>query len=228
MRLPICFPKSHTRKTLSISGEGRRAHPLPILLLLFVANLSFAQKADTLRLAKDAAAPAIQTDSSARKGNVFKNFFVKKYPQPRKAALLATVMPGAGQMYNRKWWKLPIVYGALGGMTYWTVDNVKQYRLLRDEFKARVDDDPATSPNPAYARLENQTVRDYRDLYRKYCEQSYLALGFIYLLSITDAYVDAHMYRFDVSEDLSLRLQPKNGVTPGFGLHIGAGLCVNF
>jgi hypothetical protein len=197
------------------------------MMLAGLCLQSHSQEVDSLRI-------VTATDSTGKmsdvpgKNNFVKNFFTKNYPNPRKAALFAAVLPGSGQIYNRKWWKVPIVYAALGGMTWWTADNVRQYRVLRDEYKARVDENPATAPNPIYARLDNQTIRDYRDLFRKYSEQSYIGLSFVYLLSITDAFVDAHMYRFDVSEDLSLQLQPKANATPGFGLSVGLGVSLGF
>ncbi len=197
-----------------------------IILMTFCVS-TFAQKADSLRIV-GITDSIVKTDKATGQGNFVKNFFTKNYPNPRKAALFAAVLPGTGQIYNRKWWKVPIVYAALGGMTWWTADNVRQYRVLRDEYKARVDENPATTPDPIYARLDNQTIRDYRDLFRKYSEQSYIGLSFVYLLSITDAFVDAHMYRFDVSEDLSLQLQPKANATPGFGLSVGLGICLGF
>jgi hypothetical protein len=197
-----------------------------IILMTFSAS-TFAQEPDSLRIVATPDSIVKMSDVPG-KGGFVKNFFTKNYPNPRKAALFAAVLPGSGQIYNRKWWKVPIVYAALGGMTWWTADNVRQYRVLRDEYKARVDENPATAPDPIYARLDNQTIRDYRDLFRKYSEQSYIGLSFVYLLSITDAFVDAHMYRFDVSEDLSLQLQPKANATPGFGVSVGLGVSLGF
>ncbi len=152
-------------------------------------------------------------------------FFKKDYPNPRKAVLLAAVIPGTGQLYNKKWWKLPIVYGAIGGMAWWTYDNASTFSEYSINYKAQVDDDPNTKvTDPKFETVDVETLRTYRDRFRKYTEQSYLGLGLVYLLSITDAYVDAQLYNFDVSEDLSFRLVPSLQSSPGFGAAFGIGL----
>jgi len=190
-----------------------------------------AQQTDTVRLLPTSVAVAL-ADSlflSDRAHDPVHRFFTNRYPDPRKAALLAAVFPGAGQAYNKKWWKLPIVYGALGGMTWWTLDNVKTYHEYRDNYKALVDGDPKTVPtDPKYALVEPATLLEYRDRFRKYSEQSYLTLGLLYLLSVTDAFVDAHLHNFDVSDDLSLRLVPQTQSAPGFGASWGLGIQVRF
>lgn len=156
-------------------------------------------------------------------------FFRKKYPDPRKAVLLATLLPGAGQAYNKKWWKLPLVYGALGGMAWWTYDNASTYSEYSINYKALADENPNTQvTDPRYEFVPIETLRTSRDRFRKYTEQSYLTLGLLYLLSITDAYVDAQLHGFDVSDDLSLRLVPATSATPGDGIALGIGLRLSF
>ncbi|GEM_PF-260628 len=199
------------------------------VVVLFLLNNTpvFAQEPDTVRVSPDSIV-VVQTDSSkikARKRLPIVGFFTRKYPDPRKAALLAAVLPGTGQAYNKKWWKVPIVYGALGGMTWWTVDNVRTYHEYRDNYKLLVDGDPDTNPtDPKYLTVSTGTLREYRDRFRKYSEQSYLGLGLLYLLSVTDAFVDAHLYNFDVSDDLSMRLVPSLQSSPGFGATFGLGV----
>lgn len=197
---------------------------------------ALAQQPDSAVLVlPDSVALAVQADSAQqRKGGLRflrkvphapVQFFKKNYPDPRKAVLLAAVLPGAGQLYNKKWWKLPIVYGALGGMAWWTYDNAATFSEYSINYKALVDDDPNTKvTDPKFETVDVETLRAYRDRFRKYTEQSYLGLGLVYLLSVTDAYVDAQLYNFDVSEDLSLRLVPTMQSSPGFGAAFGIGL----
>ena len=188
----------------------------------------FAQQPDSTVLVLPDSAAVAQADSAmpvAQKHRGPLHFFKKDYPNPRKAVLLAAVIPGAGQLYNKKWWKLPIVYGAIGGMAWWTYDNASTFSEYSINYKAQVDDDPNTKvTDPKFETVDVETLRAYRDRFRKYTEQSYLGLGLVYLLSITDAYVDAQLYNFDVSEDLSLRLVPSLQSSPGFGAAFGIGL----
>lgn len=165
-----------------------------------------------------------------RKRGFIGRFFTNKYPNPRKAAFLSLALPGAGQAYNKRWWKLPIVYGALGGMTWLEIQNVKQYRALRDNYKLLVDDDVNTNPTEEpYTRIDATSMKKYRDQWRKYVEQTSLGLGLVYLLAAADAFVDAHLHSFDVSDDLSLRVVPKaqnlstGGPVFGVGVQIALG-----
>ncbi|MFN0035623.1 MAG: DUF5683 domain-containing protein [Saprospiraceae bacterium] len=154
--------------------------------------------------------------------------FSKKYPNPRTAALLSLVLPGAGQAYNKKWWKVPIVWGALGGMAYGTFSTQKIYHKFRDSYKLLVDGDPNTNPTESpYNTFDATRTKTYRDTYKGYTEKWFLALGVTYLLAVTDAFVDAHLARFDVSDDLSLRLQPSLETTAGLPA-FGFGISLSF
>jgi Family of unknown function (DUF5683) len=168
---------------------------------------------------------SISGDSIIKKKDFFVSRFIKKgYPNPRKAALLALVVPGAGQAYNRKWWKIPLVYGALGGLTLLEINNIQDYKLLKSSYVALVDDDPLTIVDPLVANQDNVTLKANRDAARKALEQSSLILGLGYLLSVSDAFVDAHLSTFDVSDDLSMKLCPKSIAVPGLGPAFGIAL----
>ena len=160
----------------------------------------------------------------------FYRYFAKKYPNPRVAALLSFVLPGAGQVYNKKWWKVPIVYGALGGMTWLSVTNDKQYRALRNNYKWVVDGDDNTNPTESpYIFMSATQLKSYRDQFRGYTEKSYLFLGVTYLLVVTDAFVDAHLSSFDVSDDLTLKIVPDIQSGSGaFGASFGVGIRLGF
>ncbi|MBK8425353.1 MAG: hypothetical protein IPL27_04935 [Lewinellaceae bacterium] len=207
-----------------------------LLLLSVILNTSVLH-------AQEPAAPVIVLpDSTAmaaadsggvvpiERSGFIRRFFTDKYPNPRKAAFLSLALPGAGQAYNKSWWKLPIVYGALGGMVWFEVDNVKQFRKLRDNYKLLVDGDDNTNPTEApYDRIDATSMKKYRDQWRRYVEQTSLALGLVYLLTAADAFVDAHLHSFDVSDDLSLRVVPKAQTVPmggpvfGVGIQLGLG-----
>jgi hypothetical protein len=216
-----------------------------LLFASFFLPKLLAQQPDSLRTRRGAARStdstalniarptATSVDSSAvsaldsaqakpPKTGLVRRILTKNYPNPRTAAFLSLALPGAGQAYNRKWWKIPIAWGALGGVTYFTVRNVNQYHTLRDNYKLLVDDDPDTNPTESpYNTFDADQTRGYRDQWRRYAEQSYLVLGLTYVLVATDAFVDAHLATFDVSDDLSLRARPATMSAPGFGPAFG-------
>jgi hypothetical protein len=124
-------------------------------------------------------------------------------------------------MYNKKWWKLPIVYGGLGTMYYFNAKNRQQYVKLRDAYKLKVNGgQPTEYP---YSVLDAPTLKSYRDQWRKYSEQTTIWFVILYFATITDAFVDAHLASFDVSDDLTMRLLP-NVQSDGFGPSFGMGI----
>lgn len=149
------------------------------------------------------------------------------YPNPRTAVVLSLALPGAGQLYNKKWWKVPIVYGVLGALVYSEVINVQQYRALRDNYKWLVDDDPNTAPTePPYNQLDATSLRRYRDQWRRYVELNAIGIGIAYFLTAADAFVDAHLARFDVGETLGWQLRPSIQPGPGGVPAVGLGVSV--
>ena len=204
---------------------------LIFLCLVWLTGVLSAQKPDSLarRLDTTAVAAASDTQAVVRKPGFIGRFFSKDYPNPRKAAFLSLALPGAGQAYNRHWWKMPIVYAVFGGPMYLELDNLGEYHRLRDNYKLLVDGDDKTNPTEApYIYLDATSMKQYRDQWRKYVEQSSLALGLAYVLTATEAFVDAHLSRFDVSDDLTLRISPKAQALPGSGVAFGMGVALQF
>lgn len=198
-----------------------------LLLIFCQAAPLLGQQPDSLRVVPDSSG-VVDTALVAKpvKNGFFYRFVGKDYPNPRKAVLLGLVFPGGGQIYNKRWWKLPLVYGAIGTALGFEIANVREYRDARDNYKWAVDDDELTNPVGKFAGRDATTLRSYRDTFRRYVELSSVALGLVYLLSISEAYVDAHLKNFDVNEDLSLRLKPSLQPAPGLGAAYGLGLCV--
>lgn len=126
---------------------------------------------------------------------------------PRKATILSAVVPGAGQIYNRKYWKAPIVWAGLGTCVWFIQDNHREYHRYRNAYLALVDDDPNTI-DEFEGRYAPEQVRNVMDTYRQWRDLSYLITGLVYMLNIVDANVDAHFVRFDVSPDLSMSIGP--------------------
>jgi Family of unknown function (DUF5683) len=155
------------------------------------------------------------------------NFFTKNYPSPRKAALLSILVPGAGQAYNKKFWKMPLAWGVGITPIVFIVINKKNRNEFRRNYKARVDGNLLTLVDEKYKEATTEGLKQARDVYQKRLEISYLATAGGYLLIATDAFVDAHLKTFDVSDDLSLKIAPRVLSSPHFSSTFGVGLCFN-
>jgi len=140
-----------------------------------------------------------------------KPFQLKKH-DPKTASCLA-IIPGAGQIYNKKYWKLPIVYGGLGATGFLIYYYADLTTLYRKEYVARMNND-VEKYNPKLKKLSNESVLYNRNFYRRNMEICIAACTIIYALSILDACVDAHLFYYDVSENLSLGVKPKINYNP--------------
>lgn len=129
----------------------------------------------------------------------------KIYASARKATILSAILPGAGQVYNKKYWKLPIIYAGLGGFGYMFGFYNSQYNVARKYLKAEYDGDSTTVNNTG---LSGDQLLVYKTKYRKFRDISVIGLAAVYVLNIIDANVDAHLKTFDVSDDLSLQIKP--------------------
>jgi len=139
--------------------------------------------------------------------------FVKH--SPKKATLLSVFLPGAGQAYNKKYWKMPLVYAAAGTAVYGIIFYSKQYNDFRSAYNERLT--TGSNVEEFYNRFQTPTLKNFRDSYRYYRDLSYIGLGAVYLLQIVDAAVDAHFFDFKITDDLSLNVQPTYqfvGATP--------------
>jgi hypothetical protein len=144
---------------------------------------------------------------------------------PRKATILSAVVPGAGQIYNRKYWKAPIVWAGLGITYTFIQDNTREYQRYRTAYLALVDGDPDTVDEfeGQYAPSE---VRVVMETYQRWRDVSYIAIAGVYILNIIDASVDAHFVRFDVSPDLTLGIGPSLPVAAMGGMGLSFSLAV--
>ncbi|MBK9291198.1 MAG: hypothetical protein IPM52_06200 [Bacteroidetes bacterium] len=132
---------------------------------------------------------------------------------PHKASVYSAVLPGLGQIYNRKYWKVPIVYAGIGAFTYAGILNRNEYRMAREAFTyvSQGETYPTDNKYIKYPANDIITIRDY---YRRNMEVSFLLLGVWYALNIIDATVDAHFFYYDVSEDLVLQIRPGMQLAP--------------
>lgn len=142
---------------------------------------------------------------------------------PRKATLYSAILPGLGQIYNKKYWKLPIVYGAFAGAGFFIGFNQGFMNDYQRGLRQKFDDDPTTDD---YPNLSVANLTELEGFYRRNRDISIVIGVLFYALNILDANVDAHLYDFDVSNDLSLNVKPTlltTGVyrnTPGLSLSL--------
>lgn len=121
---------------------------------------------------------------------------------PSKAAFYSAVIPGLGQAYNKKYWKIPVIYASLGTSLYFYFDNNKKYTLYREEYKKRLLGIHDTS-DPTFGRLDNERIIRGQEYYQRYRDLAMVITVGIYILNIIDANVDAHLQQFNVDDDLS-------------------------
>jgi hypothetical protein len=150
---------------------------------------------------------------------------VPKKHSPKKATIYSAILPGLGQAYNRKYWKIPVVYAAIGTSAYFMIRNADSMRQRQNALKAMLDGDPNTQAPAKYANIPESVLKSERNYYRTNRDYSIIALSAFYVLNILDAAVDAHFYKFNIDQPLAMRKERKwhlagnrVGLVPTFGL----------
>lgn len=179
----------------------------------------------------------VQQDSSQQELTIHKERFI---PNPNRAVWLALVIPGGGQIYNRKYWKLPLVYGGFVGCAYALNWNSQMYKDYSQAYLDIMDDDPNTKSYedflPPSANISGQEsryqeiFRKRKDVYRRQRDLSIFCFIGVYLLSVIDAYVDAELSNFDISKDIGLKVEPtlfNNGFNKTYN-SVGVQCSLNF
>lgn len=191
---------------------------LGLLLILLTLAWQGIKAQDTIILTQD---DPVQTAS------------IKSSHSPKKATLLALI-PGAGQAYNHKYWKMPIVYAGFGVTTYFAIRNGKDYRLYRDayDYKMGIKTDVSQDAIDESKKYTEDNLITLRDYYRGNMELSWIITAAWYILQIIDANVDAHFFYYDVGDDLTLHVEPQfnpiNEVNFGQVNTLGLTLKLNF
>ncbi len=202
-----------------MSSKKRYAAWLMCGVFIFYSQYSFSQRildSTGRTIVADTMQRPVPTDSLAKVAEPVadkKVDSVLKVHSPRKAIIRSAIIPGWGQIYNKKYWKLPLVYGALGATAYIFFDNLQVYRDSRFAYKAKFrasQGDSSLLPDvkPEYLVYSLESLRANRNEFRKYIDYSVLFFVFFWGLNVVDAAVDAHLKSFDVSPDLSLRIKP--------------------
>lgn len=140
---------------------------------------------------------------------------VKAKHSPKTATLLALI-PGAGQIYNKKYWKLPIVYAGFAATGYAAYFYGSEYKRYNEAYVCKANAEvPEDCQNELAQKYPVADLKSYRDFYRRNMELSYIVMGAWYILQILDAVVDAHLYYWEVDEDISVEWQPVMQTIPG-------------
>lgn len=198
---------------------------LIILVGILLCNTNLWAQTDSLLKQAATITPPADTvkDSSVRKHKVF---------SPRKATIRSAIIPGWGQIYNRKYWKLPLVYGALGITGYVFFDNIKTFNDIDFAYKVSIAKDTGNYDKVAtylkpFVPNETTSLDNYRREFRRNIDYSVLVFLLFWGLNVVDATVDAHLHDFDVTPNLSMKLKPMLPAV-GAGAANGTGLSLVF
>ena len=173
-----------------------------LFLLGFILIFAF-QKTEAQNVVFDTIGNTIITaDTIVKQEKPSKTAKAKKPHSPTKATIMSACLPGLGQIYNGKWWKVPIVYAGLGGLGYLVYSNYSEYRAYRHAYEFKTGD------LPEGVTLTEHETQTYKESYRRDFEFFTILTVAWYGLNILDACVDGHLYTYDISDDLSLSVDP--------------------
>ncbi|HLO69278.1 MAG TPA: DUF5683 domain-containing protein [Flavipsychrobacter sp.] len=145
-------------------------------------------------------------------------------PKPKKAGMYSAILPGSGQFYNRQYWKVPAIYVGVAAAGYFINFNLTNYQKYRKAYYTRIDNDPTTVDTDIETKkYTTENLKQLQDQYRKWLDMTVLLTALGYTVQVIDAIASAHLKNFDISRDISLRIQPV--AQPNY---IGMGLAVNF
>jgi hypothetical protein len=127
---------------------------------------------------------------------------------PTKAMWMSAALPGLGQYYNQKYWKIPIVYTGFATLAYFSIINRQEYVKYRDAYSTKLALSGAASDDPLINNYSDSQLLSLREYYQSNLELNYILFGAFYLLQVIDAAVDAHFYSFDINDNLSMKIDP--------------------
>jgi hypothetical protein len=178
--------------------------PIFVCCIIFCLNVSSQVRNDSLIIP-----PAKNIDTTGRNILSVKDSTTKLF-SPKKATFRSAILPGWGQAYNKKYWKIPIVYGALGTTAAVFFYNKKTYKELKQAYIYISDtiDSNDVLIKSEFKNLSPESIRTYRNSFRQNVDYSVLVFLVFWGLNVVDATVDAHLKAFDVSNDISLKVKP--------------------
>jgi hypothetical protein len=126
-----------------------------------------------------------------------------------RATVYSAVLPGLGQGYNKKYWKIPVIWAGFGVMTYFIVTNTREFKKYQEAYIYVANGDTTGIDNEYVDIYTEAELEDGMDRYRRYRDLSYIITGLWYVMNILDANVDAHLFEYDISSDISLKWEPQ-------------------
>lgn len=184
------------------------------LFLLGILMFFAFQQAEAQNIVFDTVGNAIITaDTVIKQHKPTKTAKAKKPHSPTKATIMSACLPGLGQIYNGKWWKVPIVYAGLGGLGYLVYSNYSEYSSYLHAYEFKTGDLPEGVTLNAHetelaSKYSDSQLQTYKESYRRDFEFYTILTVAWYGLNILDACVDGHLYSYDISDDLSLSVDP--------------------
>lgn len=194
--------------------KGLYRLPATIILVFFVLP-SFCQERDTVIIITDTVP---KSDRNAQKDSLFLAMH-----SPKKASIYSAVLPGLGQIYNHKYWKVPIVYAGLGGLIYGIVYNNDKYQYYKEQYIYMLDNDLTE-----WEGITKEQAEVYKDFHKRYRNLFSIGTVGFYVLQILDATVDAHLINYDISEDIALIIEPAILSCNGINNSVGLRCCLSF
>ncbi|PVX50062.1 hypothetical protein C7377_1710 [Balneicella halophila] len=179
----------------------------------------------------------------------------RKVHSPKRATIYEALVPGLGHIYNKKYWNLPFTYTGFGVTIFFIIDNTKKYEKYRNAYEdfahyqkylTQSPQYPLPIPEPEsqrfrkvldvdYSRFNSKQIETFqkalknnKDRFRRYRDLSYISLVGVYILNVIWAATDAHFFNYDVSDDLSMQLQPQMLVMQDFKSGVGLNIVINF
>lgn len=147
---------------------------------------------------------------------------------PVKATWMSAALPGLGQYYNGKYWKIPIIYAGFSTMAFFVSQNRYEYNRYKEAYSISVESaNPSSSDNILVANYSSAKLLSQREYYQSSLELSYILTGVFYLLQIVDATVDAHLYDYDIDDDLTIQFEPML-IPTEFGTRVAPGIGIRY
>ena len=174
-----------------------------------VADTLTTQMASGIILTADSVTKEAKPVNLVNPSGLSTDTVVVKPHSPRKATLYSMVLPGLGQIYNKKYWKVPVLYAGIGALTYMGIQNNREYKRWHEAYLYTINKETTPTDNDLVGKYDAEQLRSQSNYYRRNLELTYIFGSFLYILNMVDAAVDAHLFNYDISDDLSLHLLPQ-------------------
>jgi hypothetical protein len=172
----------------------RKENTLLVLFIFFISLDLFSQQTLT------------STPAETEKRSISRDTTKVRKHSPNAAMIMSLCLPGLGQVYNKKYWKVPLIYASMGTTLYFFNFNNKIYREYKQAYINKTD--TLTSTMDLYPDHTAAQLKEIQDYHQKYRDLNVILTALFYTINVVDAYVDGHLMKFDVSDDLSLHVAP--------------------